>query len=322
MKYILITHPAGQLGNRILQMANLISYARRQGAVLINPGFDLYEYAQYFPFLFAQQLCQYPAPTVMAKKPASHRLRILLLRLIQAMIRFKLVKVIFFHDQQITRGFGLLPLKWMRCLTLGTEDSCNLDDPEHPLTKDAANSAVVLMCGWEYRSVRHFDEDAREIRTLFTPFPAYFERADEIVKQARGDADVLVGVHIRLGDYRTHKGGRYFYDLDVYKEKMQQVMGLFAGKKVRFLVCSNEEIPASHFAGLDYSPGSGHIIEDMYSFAKCDYIIGPPSTYTGWASFYGEKPFCTLTDPGQIMTLKDFTVFRQQDFLRMDQLFK
>jgi len=28
----------------------------------------------------------------------------------------------------------------------------------------------------------------------------------------------------------------------------------------------------------------------IFSFAKCDYIVGPPSTFTSWASFYGDVP--------------------------------
>ena len=43
------------------------------------------------------------------------------------------------------------------------------------------------------------------------------------------------------------------------------------------------------FPSFDVVLGNGQIVEDMYAFAACDYIVGPPSTYTGWASFYGDK---------------------------------
>jgi hypothetical protein len=36
--------------------------------------------------------------------------------------------------------------------------------------------------------------------------------------------------------------------------------------------------------------GPGHFIEDLYALASCDYIIGPPSTFSQWASFYGNVP--------------------------------
>ena len=62
----------------------------------------------------------------------------------------------------------------------------------------------------------------------------------------------------------------------------------------RPLVCSNASPPASAFAGCDVSAGIGHLVEDLYALARCDYLVGPPSTYTAWASFYGQVPLCHL----------------------------
>jgi hypothetical protein len=35
---------------------------------------------------------------------------------------------------------------------------------------------------------------------------------------------------------------------------------------------------------------------DLYSLARCDYVFGPPSTYSQWASFYGNKPLLHVFD--------------------------
>lgn len=51
------------------------------------------------------------------------------------------------------------------------------------------------------------------------------------------------------------------------------------------------------------------IIEDMYSLAECDYIIGPPSTYTMWASFYGEVPLYMVDNPSLKPVLSDFKFY-------------
>lgn len=71
---------------------------------------------------------------------------------------------------------------------------------------------------------------------------------------------------------------------------MHKVEGCFEKEKIRWLICSNEFIDLGYFSGFDTIKGNGQIVEDMYAFAACDYIVGPPSTYTGWASFYGKKP--------------------------------
>jgi hypothetical protein len=35
---------------------------------------------------------------------------------------------------------------------------------------------------------------------------------------------------------------------------------------------------------------------DLHALARCDYIFGPQSTFTQWASFYGNKPLFLLKD--------------------------
>jgi len=104
--------------------------------------------------------------------------------------------------------------------------------------------------------------------------------------------------------------GIYYYDDGVYYEKMVQLKGHFreSGKRVSFLLCSNEEINKNNFEGLDITLGLNHPVEDLYSLSRCDYIIGPPSTYSMWASFYGKVPALAIMSPEQAIDVKCFTV--------------
>jgi hypothetical protein len=54
--------------------------------------------------------------------------------------------------------------------------------------------------------------------------------------------------------------------------------------------------------------GTGHLVEDLYSFTHCDYLIGPPSTFTSWASFYGRVPLCRVESPEMPIRREDFQV--------------
>ena len=56
---------------------------------------------------------------------------------------------------------------------------------------------------------------------------------------------------------------------------------------------------------------TGHLIEDLYCLAKCDYLMGPNSTYTSWASIYGNVPLCHLQEREQVLQLSDFNIFRE-----------
>lgn len=122
---------------------------------------------------------------------------------------------------------------------------------------------------------------------------------------------MLIGIVIRHGDYRTWLDGKYFYSMETYTKLMKQVEALFSDKKAKFLICSDEEQDTNVFtsAMINFCFRSGHMIENLYSLAECDYIVSPPSTYGMWASFYGKTPLYIVNDPHQIIsTPESFTV--------------
>ena len=53
---------------------------------------------------------------------------------------------------------------------------------------------------------------------------------------------------------------------------------------------------------------SGVAVEDLYALAGCDLLIGPPSTFTQWASFYGKVPLYHAWSPDAAPTRDDFAV--------------
>ena len=45
----------------------------------------------------------------------------------------------------------------------------------------------------------------------------------------------------------------------------------------------------------------GYPVENLYSLSKCDFLVGPPSSYIGWSAFYGNKPLLTIEDYDNFM---------------------
>ncbi len=80
------------------------------------------------------------------------------------------------------------------------------------------------------------------------------------------------------------------------------------GKKAKFLLCSNEKIELANFQGLDYFtiPASSGA-KDLYALSKCSYIVGPPSTYSEWASFIGKVPVKYIMSINEKILLQDFS---------------
>ncbi|MDH4129338.1 MAG: hypothetical protein OEV44_11315, partial [Spirochaetota bacterium] len=98
----------------------------------------------------------------------------------------------------------------------------------------------------------------------------------------------------------------------VYLDKLLQIKELFknTGKDVSFLFCSNEKIDKNLFKEINVNFGTGHLLEDLYSLAECDYIIGPPSTFSSWASFYGNVPLLQLLTKDQKIEISDFVSYK------------
>jgi hypothetical protein len=68
-------------------------------------------------------------------------------------------------------------------------------------------------------------------------------------------------------------------------------------RKIAYVICTNEK-NISFVAGGNFTifNEERHFVEDLYLLSKCDYIMGPPSTFSGWASFYGNVPLYMLKE--------------------------
>lgn len=146
------------------------------------------------------------------------------------------------------------------------------------------------------------------IRRHFTPDPEVLSTVREHARHAKGDADVLIGVHIRRGDYDVHLGGRHYFPAEFYREAMDRVAALFPNRRVAFLLCSNEKQSLELFAPLRVTPGPGTLLGDLYCLAECDYLLGPPSTYSLWAAYYARKPVCQMFRREAPSSLDQFVV--------------
>jgi len=165
----------------------------------------------------------------------------------------------------------------------------------------------LFVIGWSFRTPDIVLKHKSLIRTTFTPVTRHRDAVARLAEALRIHADHVVGVHIRQTDYKKFSGGRYFYSLDTYKGFMRQMEAQLPGR-TRFLLCSDIRLDPAEFRDFDILIGTGHPVEDNYSLAKCDYIIGPPSTYTAWASFYGATPKHFIRSAQEVITLDAFNI--------------
>ncbi|GET38742.1 alpha-1,2-fucosyltransferase [Microseira wollei] len=285
---LVIAAKSGQLGNRLLLFAHYIAFARENNLWLLNPAFD--EYAEYFQATANDLFCAYPPPPLKIK--GNRWLRIKYYQFNRYLAESKLFKLI-----DITRE---KPFNWS----------------DSKVTEQVKANSIAFMQGWLLRDgwfvqdLANLRKHREAIREYFKPLEKYRQNVDKLIStMRRNDADILIGIHIRQGDYQQHQNGRYFYQSEDYVKVMASVKQLFADKKVKILICYNAKQDQKLLAQFDYYFGNNQIIEDMYSLAECDYIMGPPSSYTMWASFYGDKPLYMIRDLNKTPNLNDFVRF-------------
>lgn len=292
---IVITGDYGQLCNRLIVQANFMAAAREYGFTLANPA--LGPYAEYFDSLRRDALCRFPASR--APVPAALRAG---------------VHGISKPAARLTRRFRRRTGVWpgpLRTIDIGWFGECDLDSPEFLAL--AARPGLLFAKGWRFRARRSFARHADAIREALTPRAKYRIPAQGCVEQARKDATILVGVHIRHGDYRAFQGGRYFFETELYASRMRWLASLFAPRPTAFLVCSNEPQPPAAFEGLRAHRGPGQAIEDLHALSLCDYLIGPPSTFNQWASFHGRVPLHVMRSDRPNPGFEDFVAVTSFD---------
>ncbi len=279
---MIIARRYGQLGNRLLLFANLIAAARHYGVELRNPCFA--EYADLFPSTRHDLWCRYVAhlnrlssDTVVGQVPSLRR-RSLLMNGIHAST-----------NAMNAIGMRHYPAK---VIQLRSGQNCDLEGDQFRSAVESGRT--LLLQGWRFRGPRLLQEHWSQIREFFSISPFDQEAIRRTMHQARRESDLVIGVHIRRGDYAQFQGGRYCFEDQLYAEWMHSVCEQLPGRKVQFLVCSHEQLNLKNFSGLNITPGPGSALRDMYALAETDWMMGPPSTFTTWAAFVGQKPRAEL----------------------------
>lgn len=274
----------GYLGNRLVQSVPAMAFARDRGAALHN--LSLCPYADLFRGSAESLTARFPGRR--SRLPPSPRRR----RWCYSTVRGAAAGLARTGPR---RGLpAVVRIDWDQHRSL---ESCAGLLARHPL---------VILQGWMFTYggiAAHRDE----IRDYFALAPGLARRVAEKVTEVRSGCDTLVGMHVRRGDYADFLGGKYFFDWQAYRTLITQVREEFGGD-TRIVVTSDDAEAADRLRGRNVSVLTGTAVEDMYALAACDFLIGPPSTFTLWASFVGEAPLYQLRRPVDRLRADEFDV--------------
>lgn len=300
---VIISRKSGRLGNRILSFAHYMANAMEYQYTVISPVFD--EYAKYFVGSSTQLLSQYPLRRLNAAPTPAYLI--------------PLRKIIHYLLYSVTNPFRRDRIAWLN------SPWHEVIDLHHPAVYDWRNTDFlsfvrrkwVISNGWIFWDHENFLKHHQAIRDYFRLSPEYAEKVQSHVAKCRQPGRPLIGIHMRRGDYKNFADGKFYYYDEQYLALMNRLSEQFPVKPV-FMLCSEDPPDPAAFAPHQITTGLGDSVEDMYCLSACDYIVGPPSTFSAWASFMGQTPLHFLFDMEHScakVALADFQPIDSYDYL-------
>jgi len=264
MKLLIIeSHNGGRLANQLWNFISIYAYAVEKKYFLVNPTFA--EYSGLFAQFKNNPLGSPNANFNFLPKNSGQ----LLLKVIK-----KLNKIIpIAHSVQTGEADGAIILP-----------------PTNPDFKP--DKPVLLFNGWLFRNTTGLEKHRTEVMHKFRPAQEFQDQIDKFWQRLPEDS-FKIAVHIRRTDYKQHLDGRYFFEIERYLKEMAVRSKAHPDKAICFVIFSDEPREMVEFKSVDSRHqvviSKNPAIVDLFLLSKCDEIIGPPSTFSQFASWYGQN---------------------------------
>jgi len=173
-------------------------------------------------------------------------------------------------------------------------------------------SRFVLYKEWDFRDYDAFLAHREEIKKLFAFQPGVIRKIEKQLPQKEENV-IRLGVHVRRGDYKTWMNGNYYYSDEDFIEVIKSFCTLFPENSIEILATSNdknlsyEKYKTALSAKIHFL--SGNPAEDLYALSTCDYLLGPPSTFSLMAAFYNDSDLYWILDKNQPLNKESFQKF-------------
>lgn len=274
---MIFVHDKGRLCNNILQYAHLYAWGREHNRKTMSMRF-----AYKYPYF---KICKTPYHNFFCYVVAKYAAKL------------KLIPVVHFDD----------------------ENASTTEQEQIML-----NKRYVVATGWYARWYDLFLKYKSEILKLFAFLPEVEEAAQRTLNALpdtpqpsalNPQPSIRLGVHIRRGDYKTWQNGQFYFTDEEYVRVIKSFLKNIA-PNARIYICGNDPTLNKEYYRKELSslPVSltfpdGNPGEDLCLLSHCDYLIGPPSTFTLVASMYHDTPLCWLSDTSRPITAASFRHF-------------
>lgn len=279
VKIVVASNNGGQLCNQLWHFAQLAAFCKERGYELYNPAFFRYakhfEHFQHDIVISPTNSFNFPSPLVSEIQRRSYKVVI-----------------------------GLLKNHYPGNRFYCTDENHPLVLPPTSLDFPELTSGDYFFFDWHFSNPEGLEKHCEYIREILAPKKKYLTAIDQFWKTV-DQKRLIVGVHIRYGDFRRWANGAFFIPLDNIKEHMQRIATHFQDLNPLFIIYSDEPQNEGEFSDFDVKISHGNLIVDLYSLSRCDLIMGVgTSTYNAWAAWYGQRPRYTFDQPPPLEDLE------------------
>ena len=284
MKKVVIFQTSGnELANQLWNYASVFAYAREKGYEVENPAF--FEYGNYFPNakagFFFKLFFFLPFTNYTKRKFALRRRIWRKLYFWYAKIVFHFIKnrLIVYKDQE-NKPYYLPP---------------TINSPE-VLRQFETTVGNIYFDSWLLRNPVGLEKYRDEIHSYFKPRKDINDVVVSQMKEWRKKGKMIVGIHVRQGDYKTWRGGAYLIKQSRVREIIDEYLSVLSKNKdeVFFVFTSDGSIDEKFFDGLSFTVSKNNAIADLFLLSSTDSIIGSDSSFGAFAAYYGNVPFIVM----------------------------
>jgi len=161
-----------------------------------------------------------------------------------------------------------------------------------------SNNYIRIVNGWDFRENQLTEKHHEKLKQIYTFKKNKISKKANLLanylEQQKNKGKYLIGLHIRRSDYKLWNNGKYYFSDQYYEFVIRKLRTNFTkiNKNPFIVVVSDEKVSSK--IGFDFI-SNGSWKEDQIVLQNCDILVGPPSTFSMWASYISQIPLIELT---------------------------
>lgn len=286
-RVVILQHNGGRMANQLWSFISIYAYCLERGYECVNSCF--FEYNTYFGNITTPRVGRLMHACMKGLRSiVPHRLARRCVYAIYGLYVFWVRRVhawvVTDQERENEANFYVLP---------PTKESTG----RLRRWEEQSSSAPIYVVGWRFRNTLGLQKFHAGIVAAFKPKARHAQAVQAFMDPLRAEGRMVVGVHIRHGDYKNWNNGRYFFTFAEVRTILDSFVRFAQhnGKEVLFVICSDATVDDAVFQGLPFVHGLGTEVEDLFILAATDTIIGAQSTYGTLAAYLGNVPFYTFS---------------------------